>query len=113
MKHLLLLYLIFQSKVYTKSTPFARLHFFFFFSSRRRHTILVSDWSSDVCSSDLHRVSVGGLAEDRSACRRSDSLVRPLCSMRRASGTWSMQRPRRAAVRPGRSTTLEIGRAHV
>src|SRR3989339_1866782 len=23
-----------------------------FFSSRRRHTILVSDWSSDVCSSD-------------------------------------------------------------
>src|SRR5258706_11708475 len=29
------------------------LIFFFFFSSRRRHTRLVSDWSSDVCSSDL------------------------------------------------------------
>src|SRR5262249_57878236 len=28
---------------------------FFFFSSRRRHTRLVSDWSSDVCSSDLVR----------------------------------------------------------
>src|SRR5438046_6511391 len=27
--------------------------FLFFFSSRRRHTRLVSDWSSDVCSSDL------------------------------------------------------------
>src|SRR5437016_6714558 len=27
----------------------------FFFSSRRRHTRLVSDWSSDVCSSDLER----------------------------------------------------------
>ena len=27
--------------------------FFFFFSSRRRHTRLVRDWSSDVCSSDL------------------------------------------------------------
>src|SRR5262249_56471920 len=27
--------------------------YFFFFSSRRRHTRLVSDWSSDVCSSDL------------------------------------------------------------
>src|SRR5438093_3507879 len=26
---------------------------FFFFSSRRRHTSLVSDWSSDMCSSDL------------------------------------------------------------
>src|SRR5258706_6912869 len=28
--------------------------YLFFFSSRRRHTRLVSDWSSDVCSSDLH-----------------------------------------------------------
>src|ERR1039458_9236312 len=26
---------------------------FFFFSSRRRHTSGLSDWSSDVCSSDL------------------------------------------------------------
>src|SRR5476649_3025246 len=26
---------------------------FFFFSSRRRHTRSLSDWSSDVCSSDL------------------------------------------------------------
>src|SRR3989339_2015060 len=28
------------------------MDFIFFFSSRRRHTRLVSDWSSDVCSSD-------------------------------------------------------------
>src|SRR5438045_4366780 len=28
-------------------------YFFFFFSSRRRHTRCLSDWSSDVCSSDL------------------------------------------------------------
>src|SRR5207245_7417469 len=27
---------------------------FFFFSSRRRHTRCYRDWSSDVCSSDLH-----------------------------------------------------------
>src|SRR5438045_8754116 len=26
---------------------------YFFFSSRRRHTRCLSDWSSDVCSSDL------------------------------------------------------------
>src|SRR5438046_3837447 len=32
---------------------FCFFFFFFFFSSRRRHTRLVSDWSSDVCSSDL------------------------------------------------------------
>src|SRR5258705_8163299 len=30
----------------------------FFFSSRRRHTRCLSDWSSDVCSSDL---AAGGL----------------------------------------------------
>src|SRR5438132_13365273 len=30
--------------------------FFFFFSSRRRHTRSLCDWSSDVCSSDLHGV---------------------------------------------------------
>src|SRR2546430_10693358 len=28
----------------------------FFFSSRRRHTRFDCDWSSDVCSSDLHAV---------------------------------------------------------
>src|SRR5262245_64817425 len=32
--------------------------FFFFFSSRRRHTRCLSDWSSDVCSSDLDRRNV-------------------------------------------------------
>src|SRR5207248_8793890 len=34
--------------------------FFFFFSSRRRHTRSYGDWSSDVCSSDLHRRPPGG-----------------------------------------------------
>src|SRR5256885_16894301 len=29
----------------------------FFFSSRRRHTRLQGDWSSDVCSSDLTRIT--------------------------------------------------------
>src|SRR5258705_9597041 len=34
-------------------TCFSDRIFFFFFSSRRRHTRCLSDWSSDVCSSDL------------------------------------------------------------
>src|SRR2546427_8320546 len=37
------------------------VYFFFFFSSRRRHTRFDCDWSSDVCSSDLH-------AADGSCC---------------------------------------------
>src|SRR5439155_8528796 len=39
----------------------------FFFSSRRRHTRWPRDWSSDVCSSDLHggdEVIVGAAAEE-------------------------------------------------
>src|SRR5258705_4662171 len=31
---------------------------FFFFSSRRRHTRCLSDWSSDVCSSDLRHFGI-------------------------------------------------------
>src|SRR5262245_63060963 len=39
--------------------------YFFFFSSRRRHTRCLSDWSSDVCSSDLSRAGAG-------ACKASE-----------------------------------------
>src|SRR5215212_10943350 len=39
------------------------LLFFFFFSSRRRHTRCLSDWSSDVCSSDLTASQLGWLFE--------------------------------------------------
>src|SRR2546422_8775105 len=34
---------------------------FFFFSSRRRHTRCSRDWSSDVCSSDLVGLALGGV----------------------------------------------------
>src|SRR5207253_8111371 len=46
--------------------------FFFFFSSRRRHTRWPRDWSSDVCSSDLHRAHKLGIAALGSVlfCRR-------------------------------------------
>src|SRR5262245_62511627 len=37
---------------------FLSFSFFFFFSSRRRHTRCLSDWSSDVCSSDLLYLSM-------------------------------------------------------
>src|SRR5689334_23800501 len=40
-------------------------NFFFFFSSRRRHTRWNCDWSSDVCSSDLHFYVAPYLPSDR------------------------------------------------
>src|SRR5438093_9055212 len=60
---------------------------FFFFSSRRRHTRLVSDWSSDVCSSDLAKAremvvraaeraaSLGANAEAQRAYERAIELA--------------------------------------
>src|SRR5262245_63094327 len=39
--------------------------FCFFFSSRRRHTRCLSDWSSDVCSSDLGGWTGGFMADHR------------------------------------------------
>src|SRR5262245_66625619 len=54
------------------------MSFLFFFSSRRRHTRCLSDWSSDVCSSDLAQrswqspaVLSAGPGHDRCALPRS------------------------------------------
>src|SRR5207249_6324981 len=44
---------------------------FFFFSSRRRHTRSKRDWSSDVCSSDLHQLQTA------QASRRSAEVRLP------------------------------------
>src|SRR5438046_3944824 len=49
----------------TRSLPGVCFCCFFFFSSRRRHTRLVSDWSSDVCSSDLRAYNVDGTLVSR------------------------------------------------
>src|SRR5262249_58410394 len=64
------------------SRPCARC--LFFLSSRRRHTRLVSDWSSDVCSSDLSQA----VLSTKPACRRV-SIPAPIGSAwyrRRALG---------------------------
>src|SRR5262249_59379697 len=41
------------------------------FSSRRRHTRLVSDWSSDVCSSDLQVVAANRTTESFESLRKA------------------------------------------
>src|SRR5262249_59721569 len=45
-----------------------------FFSSRRRHTRLVSDWSSDVCSSDL-RQNAEQAFQDRRRTKEETAVV--------------------------------------
>src|SRR5205814_3230506 len=48
---------------------------FFFFSSRRRHTRCLSDWSSDVCSSDLIRAGIYRLQADKVTDYEAKNLV--------------------------------------
>src|SRR3712207_6116812 len=48
---------------------------YFFFSSRRQHTRYWRDWSSDVCSSDLHPASGGSGAELCSGDMLLEALV--------------------------------------
>src|SRR5204862_3621689 len=49
-------------------------YFFFFFSSRRRHTRSLRDWSSDVCSSDLAKVS-DKIAVIENLLKKVDTLI--------------------------------------
>src|SRR5947199_7417046 len=49
----------------------------FFFSSRRRHTRCLSDWSSDVCSSDLFDVNTYLLDRLTERARGATEYVRP------------------------------------
>src|SRR5262245_63491269 len=62
----------------TKTQMFSFL--LFFFSSRRRHTRCLSDWSSDVCSSDLAAGSLfysGGMALNDAFDAEIDARERP------------------------------------
>src|SRR5205814_6067342 len=53
---------------------------FFFFSSRRRHTRCLSDWSSDVCSSDLPGLKTGGMTDSfpSGASRNAVEIFKPV-----------------------------------
>src|SRR5262249_58090798 len=48
---------------------------FFLFASRRRHTRLVSDWSSDVCSSDLAPLLDWALKRPRATIAAAAAVV--------------------------------------
>src|SRR5205814_3069806 len=50
----------------------------FFFSSRRRHTRCLSDWSSDVCSSDLETVDATEVDEGAEVDDRRDHALADL-----------------------------------
>src|SRR5437899_11593933 len=67
----------------------------FFFSSRRRHTRCLSDWSSDVCSSDLRNLGEKGkhgeLTFDASCCR-AQPMHGPRFGIGEAEGNGRLER---------------------
>src|SRR5262245_64849284 len=86
--------------------------FFFFFSSRRRHTRCLSDWSSDVCSSDLTLADTGRVVlilqvvdEIAAANGRTASAARAAARARAASRACTAARAREI----GRASCRERG----
>src|SRR5437899_853771 len=60
--------------------------FFFFFSSRRRHTRCLSDWSSDVCSSDLVQPALRLEDLERMALANNPTIVQVQANVRVSAG---------------------------
>src|SRR3546814_4420667 len=63
---------------------------FYFFKQKTAYEMRISDWSSDVCSSDLlapwNRHTVRGNHEEMLAAARADRLELPAISRRYGSG---------------------------
>src|SRR5690242_3346513 len=75
----------------------------FFFSSRRRHTSLTCDWSSDVCSSDLHYAERPCCAEASERFRLGGArrLRRSRVALRSGAGRRGLRRRRSEERRVG------------
>src|SRR5262249_61838899 len=90
--------------------------FFFFFSSRRRHTRLVSDWSSDVCSSDLISPQLSQIIAKCLAARAADrwqsagELLAQLEGLKELGGATVSTQPVAAGKRARPPRAAENGR---
>src|SRR5262245_63262906 len=86
--------------------------FFFFFSSRRRHTRCLSDWSSDVCSSDLPPPpspdSRSSPTATRAARTTRTSRATARSSNPHIAASWTASWRRRASLR--RSEERRVGK---
>src|SRR5256885_5242277 len=98
------------STVFAVNRLISTLRFAFFFSSRRRHTILQGDWSSDVCSSDLHR----GDLMTRRVARLTWTVLPILAILPPLAGPRPFAQeppPAPPPAAPGSAAQSEIGRA--
>src|SRR3546814_9528682 len=61
--------------------------FFFFFKQKTAYEMRISDWSSDVCSSDLQRLAVGRQREQSRRIGQPEAVDGERDQMAQASGT--------------------------
>src|SRR3546814_5430835 len=83
------------------------LYFFFFFKQKTAYELRISDWSSDVCSSDLDVASIGravNLFESRKFCR-----VQPIDATSRGEGLFLVALASRG-LRTRRSEERRVGK---
>src|SRR3546814_1771506 len=81
---------------------------FFFFKQKTAYEMRISDWSSDVCSSDLEIFGFQiSASDDPSWSRRRVSLVVPA---RSAPCVWIVDRPDRAERVVARSEERRVGK---
>src|SRR3546814_7047053 len=63
--------------------------FFFFFKQKTAYEMRISDWSSDVCSSDLSRICTSGVGKDMGSIRDIAPLTTTASSRKRTIDTVS------------------------
>src|SRR3546814_44502 len=69
------------------------LLFFFFFKQKTAYEMRISDWSSDVCSSDLP-ILMGWLIRGRIPAEQANPVNRWLTNLYRPAIDWTMRRPK-------------------
>src|SRR3546814_12215521 len=84
--------------------------FFFFFKQKTAYEMRISDWSSDVCSSDLFRSAATGGSDDPAqpgTLRGRRGYVRPANSSGRDVPDTILSRDRKSVV-SGKSVTVRV-----
>src|SRR3546814_7564990 len=81
-----------------------RLLFFFFFKQKTAYEMRISDWSSDVCSSDLPSATKIGCDNSKPA----GELVRELLKVTRVAGQPVQAQNRRPIGRPGVIAVVQV-----
>src|SRR5438093_11469211 len=84
-----------------------------FFSSRRRHTRLVSDWSSDVCSSDLGHLQLRGPRGGFPGVREHPDEHGPQGDPRRRGGCPRSEERRVGKERRTRRAAYHLKQTHI